>query len=57
VSTPLWALVALLAVTPPLVADFGAKRRDRRRAAGLCPTCGYDLRGTPERCPEMFSLL
>jgi hypothetical protein len=28
------------------------QEKENRRLAGLCPKCGYDLRGTPDRCPE-----
>jgi hypothetical protein len=47
---PLWlvALTFLAGGVPGLL----ALRRRLRPAAGLCPACGYDLRATPDRCPE-----
>ena len=50
--TPFWSL-ALVTAVPPLIWVTRRLRDRRRRAqAGLCPTCGYDLRATPDRCPE-----
>jgi 4-amino-4-deoxy-L-arabinose transferase-like glycosyltransferase len=45
---PYWSLVLLCALLPAwwLVSPRSLTK------AGHCPTCGYDLRATPDRCPE-----
>ena len=43
------AAVGLVAALMPVVAWV---RRRHRRRAGCCLSCGYDLRATPDRCPE-----
>jgi hypothetical protein len=51
VSVPYWAVVLLFAFLP--LQAVAARVRDRRRLrGGLCAACGYDLRATPDRCPE-----
>ena len=50
-GVPDWFLALLFAILPALRLRAAIRSR-RRRRAGHCPRCGYDLRATPERCPE-----
>jgi hypothetical protein len=47
-SLPDWLLAAVFAILP---LRFAARRR-RIFPSWCCQHCGYDLRATPDRCPE-----
>jgi uncharacterized membrane protein len=47
---PLGFVAAATSVSPLIWLAMRWKRRGS--VAGLCPSCGYDLRATPDRCPE-----
>ncbi len=51
VGIPYWFLAASTALAPVL-GGVRAWRLRRRLRQGLCQACGYDLRATPDRCPE-----
>jgi hypothetical protein len=52
IAFPAWLPVAVFALLPgPRIVSY-VRRRRRAARRGLCPTCGYDLRASPERCPE-----
>jgi hypothetical protein len=46
-----WLLVVLAGCPLPFWWGLG-RRNERRRLKGHCLNCGYDLRATPDRCPE-----
>ena len=52
---PFWAIAIATSLLPILWImarwrSYINKRRAKR--LGCCPVCGYDLRATPDRCPE-----
>jgi hypothetical protein len=49
VVVPHWAIALVTAILPAINVRRWSRRR---RRPGLCPVCGYDLRATPDRCPE-----
>ena len=48
---PYW-LAALPAILLPATRVIVGARRNRHAECGHCTRCGYDLRATPDRCPE-----
>ena len=47
-TIPYWFLLILFSIVPIIRWRMGR----RVAAAGVCGQCGYDMRATPERCPE-----
>src|SRR5579862_5983019 len=51
---PFWFVGAMFAILPGI---WMVRILRRPRRSGVCPKCGYDVRATPDRCPECGSVL
>lgn len=52
VAFPNWLVVVVLASLLSLRGAIRLLRHRRRRRRGLCVACGFDIRYSPQRCPE-----
>jgi hypothetical protein len=52
VSLPFWAAAAISAAALGAWIVAGMRRRGQSSRDNHCQRCGYDLRATPDRCPQ-----
>jgi predicted PurR-regulated permease PerM len=50
-TVPLYAIIVLVAIMP-ILSFYSWRKKRKHKEGNFCLHCGYDLRMTPDRCPE-----